>query len=520
MDHPNCSCPGVEREGVIAHPPLTPPSLVGAGLIREETLARESEPARGIRARLISGVCWTTLFAVFSQGSTFLATVAFARVLGQEPFGKLGMLQSLASSLAVFAGLGLGLTATKSISELRGRDSQQAGRMLGSCLLVTTCTGLAYSLGLLVLAPWVAADLLGSADLELRVRIIAIAVFFLTMNGYQVGALLGLEAFSCLAWLNCVLGVVTVLLSLVLPRLAGLTGAVGAVVLTAVVSWVLHQGALRRACRREGISVRFDNLGRVLPALRTFTLPAALSGLMGGLAILGANAILVRQENGFVEIAAFTAATTLRTMVMFVPAIVSRVSAPVLCSLRARNDLSGYRRTLRVCLLFNSLVTGIAGMLCYWGAPHLFGMFGRDFVGSPSLLLLLLLGALAETLAVAWYQTVLAHGKIWTHFAVTLPWSALLLGMTWWGAARYGALALAAAYLVGWSSAAVLYRAASRRLDVGASGPDLASPGCRQERLAPHNSPARRLLALPASWRRTRSALLGIAGQEGRLPRR
>ena len=47
-------------------------------------------------------------------------------VPGQEGFGALGMIQSTAGMLGVLAGLGLGITATKYVSELRRLDPLRA----------------------------------------------------------------------------------------------------------------------------------------------------------------------------------------------------------------------------------------------------------------------------------------------------------------------------------------------------------------------------------------------------------
>ncbi len=52
-------------------------------------------------------------------------------MLGKEEFGKLGIVQSTVGMFQVFAGFGLGLTATKYVAEFRDSDPAKTGRIIG-----------------------------------------------------------------------------------------------------------------------------------------------------------------------------------------------------------------------------------------------------------------------------------------------------------------------------------------------------------------------------------------------------
>src|ERR1700676_5264649 len=91
---------------------------------------RELVPAGSLRARFTLGIVWSLAGAVVSRGFLLAASVACARFLGKDGFGALGMIQSTAGMFGIFAGLGLGLTATKYVSEFRRQDPAKAGRVL------------------------------------------------------------------------------------------------------------------------------------------------------------------------------------------------------------------------------------------------------------------------------------------------------------------------------------------------------------------------------------------------------
>ncbi|NOZ40854.1 MAG: oligosaccharide flippase family protein [Planctomycetes bacterium] len=69
--------------------------------------------------------------AVISRGLMLVASILVARMLGKTVYGELGMIRSTVGMFGVFAGFGLGLTATKHVAEFRESDPERAGRIVG-----------------------------------------------------------------------------------------------------------------------------------------------------------------------------------------------------------------------------------------------------------------------------------------------------------------------------------------------------------------------------------------------------
>ena len=80
--------------------------------------------------RLAKGVFWSMAGAVISRGLGIVSSVVVARTLGKVGFGELGIIHSTVMMFQLFAGFGLGLTATKYVAEYRGTDPQKAGRII------------------------------------------------------------------------------------------------------------------------------------------------------------------------------------------------------------------------------------------------------------------------------------------------------------------------------------------------------------------------------------------------------
>jgi O-antigen/teichoic acid export membrane protein len=416
-------------------------------------------PAAGVA----SGILWAGAAAVFSQGSVLLSSVVAARLLGHDGFGELAVLQSTVAMLGGLAGMGLGTTATKFVAETSGREPARTGRILGLCAAATAVTGLLFAAALVLGAP-AAARLFHAPAIVSQLRLGGLYVLFFTLNTFQLGALAGFSAFPALARIGLVQGLLGAALLALGAWAWGLTGAALALGLSAAASWAQHQRALHLECARHGIRLSYRGLGGELDVLGGFAFPAALSGVLGGLATTGATALLVRQDGGLREVATFNAANTIRIVVLFVPALVTRVSTPLLVRLRGGRDTAGFRRTFWRFLWANTALAGVAAAALFVLGPWLLALYGRGFVQGRGALGLLLAAAVAETLSVAFFQTLYSHGRIWLHLAIMALWSALLVGATWRWAPSHGASGLAAAYLVAWGVAAVPYAWAARLL--------------------------------------------------------
>src|SRR6516162_2133769 len=87
-------------------------------------------PEGTLRGRFVVGAFWSVAGAMISRGFLLAASVVCVWFLGKEGFGALRMIQSTAGMFGILAGLGLGITATKFISELRRLDPLRTGRIL------------------------------------------------------------------------------------------------------------------------------------------------------------------------------------------------------------------------------------------------------------------------------------------------------------------------------------------------------------------------------------------------------
>lgn len=403
-----------------------------------------------VATRMHAGVAWTLIGAGFNQGSTMIVNLAVANLLGREAFGRYTMVLATLTTVAAIGQLSMGYTATRHIAEFRSTQPDRASRILTLCALVSLVSATVAGGLLAISSNWLARVVLEAPELSLLLRLAAAAVFFAVLNGFSTGALAGLESYRALARVGIASGTLYAVVCIVLARSFGLTGAVSGLGLSAAVQCVLLGVTLARQAAGNGIRIARHGWWEDRALVSNFALPASLGGVLTLPAIWIAGALLGRQAGGYHQLALFGAANTFRTVVLFVPQAVNNVGMSILNHQR-RVSADGYSRVFRWnAFLTASSALGAAAVLLLLGGP-LLQLFGPTFIEGRNVLAILLGAAVIEALAIALYQVVVSHRRIWASLVfvslprdITLVVAAALLTPLW------GAAGLGTAYVAGW----------------------------------------------------------------------
>ncbi len=407
--------------------------------------------------RLFGGVKWNIIEAGAVAAGNLAVTVIVARLLGLDDFGAYSIIRSTVYMMASVAGLGFGITATKYVAELRNADRRRLENILGLCAAIVAGTAACFAGVLLLFAPQIATYSLNSPQIAEQLRIAAFYIFFVTVNGFQVGILVGFEAFSFLAKINLVQVGASLATAFLLTWFLGLTGSALALGATALISFACHNLAVRKELARYKIKIRFTDLWQEKEVLSGFTIPAALASVLGAVVMWGGSAILVRQADGLAQMALFTAAYNIRSLILFVPDLITRVASPILCNFVGEKDKRNYSRLFLFDLAVSVTAATAVAVVLVAAAPYFLILFGKDFLTGSAIVPAMAVMTVVEVIANVLYQPIYTHGRLWWQLRVVICWSAVYLGMTYGLTESYGALGLVYGYLTAHVVSAAMY---------------------------------------------------------------
>lgn len=402
-----------------------------------------------LKARMVKGSVLNLVAVVFSQGSTLIVNIIVARILMQQIFGEYAMVQNTLLTAATLAQLATGNTALKHVAEYRHNNPEKAGRVIGLCAIVSTSMAALMVILLAVTSPWLAGGMLQAPHLSTSFLLGAGFLFFSAVNGYQTGTLSGMEAYGCLAKAGILSGIVAITAIPVGALLGGLNGTLIGLSSSALLRYVIHYFWLQRVCREQGIVPRYRGvMSQEKVLILRFALPIAISQCFSLPMLWLANSLLVRQPGGYGEMALYSAANTIRSIVLFLPSVMSSVGLSVLSNEISKGDMSHYHRVFKANVFYIFLISLFGVLFVGLLGPSILQLFGKEFRTGELILWLLLISSVFESLTVALYQYVLANTQIWVQFlGIVVPREIFLVIVTYFLVKTHGGTGLAIAYV-------------------------------------------------------------------------
>jgi O-antigen/teichoic acid export membrane protein len=354
-------------------------------------------------------------------------SILLVRILGREGFGELAIIQSTIGTLGLLAGLGLGSTATRYTAQLRQKAPERVGQILLLLNGVGLITGLIMASVCLAGAEFIAHRLLERAELTPLVRIASVLLLVSTVDGIQLATIAGFEAFSRSARLSLLTAALSLLLSGPLIYIDGVRGAIVAQVATAAFAATLSAHVAAAEARRQGVSWRpTSSVWAEASVLWRYSLPALGASLMVVPVLWFGQLLLVRSEGGYAELGTVRVLDQLRTMVMYLPAVLLSPTFAIMANLSDRSDQLSH--TVRYSLSLSALVVFPAGivfiLLGRWLLPVLYGPeFGTETI--PLAWTMIIAGVQATGLGLG--NVINATGRMWLGLLINVVWGCFFL---------------------------------------------------------------------------------------------
>ena len=379
---------------------------------------------------LLRSSFWSIVGAMIARVLGLLAWMAVARLLGRTAFGELGIVQNTTGVLQNLCVFGLGLMATRYVSEHRSVDAERAGRVIGLSILLAALSGVLVGGALYALSSWVARVVLVAPHLKSVLGIGCILIAVYAVIGVMEGALAGLDAFRDWAGLNLVMGVFALPIYGFGAWRGGLVGVMWASVVVAVVVAVVSFGVLHRAAVRKNCPIRFGRCWTEIRAFVDFSMPVTVAAQTYFMGDWLGGWLLVRQPGGYAEMGLYNAAARWQQAVSFIPLHVRRAVFPALTDRYAAGDRKAFAQMLRYYILVS---TGLAA-LCAVGLSLLsrFVMsgYGAEFVQGWPVLVVVSLTMVLQPVRWAMEMIYRTTRTVWYEFLMNLLWVAtMLLGM-------------------------------------------------------------------------------------------
>lgn len=390
---------------------------------------------------------WSILGTLFSKGSILLSSIIVARILGQTLYGELGLIRSTVNMFVVFASFGLGLTATKYISELKKSNKERVSKIIGLMYIFSSIVGLIITVSIIIGSSFIVEQTINAPHLKKEIIYGGLMLFFSSINGAQIGILNGFEEFKKIAIVNLIVGILSFPIQIICAYFFGLSGAVIGFGLNFVLLWILNYFTVRKVLKQNYIYVSFKGVFKEFNVLFKFSLPALLSGLLVTPVMWVCNVLLVNNANGYNEMAIYDVSNQWKNIVLMLPAAMSSVILPMLSS--SRRDPKKYKKVFSVNLLLSVSVSIVLTLILVFLSKNIMSFYGQEYVHGRSVLIILLVSTIFMTYNGVIGQAIASLGMMWLGFLLNLIWGVSLISLSYYFLSKgLGALGLSYGFLI------------------------------------------------------------------------
>lgn len=398
-----------------------------------------------LRHRAFKGAGWSIIGAVLSQGLGFLCMLIVARMLKPELFGEFSTIRTTTAMFGVFAGFGLGYTASKHISEYRNVDPHRAGRMWGLVDITAMTTSFVVSCLIFFFSSFIATEILKAPQLGLMLKISSVTVFFNTMIWVQNFTLGGFEAFKRVAIVEISRGILYFPILIIGTFIWGVQGAVVGLSLVSIGGFIVSKRMLALESRKQSIYI--DRRGGFKEAgiLLRFTLPSLSSSIIAIVGQWVCVAMLVRQVDGMVQNGLLNAANQWPEIIAFLPMTLGNPVVSIMSNIYGEGKYRQFKKLVCANMGLIGGLTIVLGLFMALLAPYLIRIYGEEYSSAVRLLQIGCATVIFRGLSRMTTQILVAMGRVRIELLFSLL-RILTLLIIWYTLLSYGALGLAISF--------------------------------------------------------------------------
>ena len=416
-----------------------------------------------ILRRLSRSAVWSVLGSATYQGTTLIAYIFAARMIGTERFGFLAAVQSTLAMFSVASGLGLGITCTRYVAKYRDSEPARVGAIISLTTLATLGLAAVTFLCFYGLAPALATGSLHNAGMVGALRAAAALLLLTSLLVHCQNILAGFEAYSDIAGVNFVRSIFLVPAVVLGARRAGVEGVITGMTLATLLGCLYAGARVIRTLSRSGVNLLRAKPWQEHPALVSFSLPAFLIASIAWPTMWLVLTNLGAQRGGYAQVGLLSAALQWRTAIVALPTLIFEPALPIMSNLLGKGETAECKRLLKLTLMISMTLTAVFCAVAALSSRFVLMAYGREFMAGRSVFVLLTLSSLFMVPSALIAQWVASCDRMWSSFGIHLVWSFLSLAIAFSLAPARGAAGVAVAYVIASGVQALLFMVLAHR---------------------------------------------------------
>lgn len=324
-----------------------------------------------IKSDFLKDSVWALVGNVFFRGSSLVSTFFLAHILQKIAYGEFNSLKNTLTTLAVFTTFGLGYTSTKFVAENISKKAQDLQYLVRKIYKITILFSGVVAILLFLFANNISLYYYNNVDFVIEIKILSFWVICMAVSTTQNGIISGLKIFKELAGINCIIGILTLIVTPLLAYFYGVKGACISLIVIQLINNVLYFFIISKSLKKyENKEPCGINTSKILFYSLPITFIEAIFSL--GLWI---NYYLMQNNFNYGELALFSTAMQWYILLLFIPMILRNVILSYFSSEQEQKDGNIFQKAL----LFSFCSAIIPAFILFMCSGIIAKLYGVDF---------------------------------------------------------------------------------------------------------------------------------------------
>lgn len=375
------------------------------------------------RNELIKDSFWALLGNFFGKGLSVYSGIILAKFLGNTAFGEYSLVKNPIFASAMFFTFGFGYLTTKLIAE----NIKYGKKVISRIIIITSKFTILFSgviSGLLFFfSDFISLEYFSNLEYSYNVKLFAIWNVFNSYYTLQIGILSGFRKYRSLIWLNIILGLLLLVLTIIGAKYYEIVGAILALLIYQIIS-VFSNFILIRKAQSEIEDKKINSIKNIaFVSLFKEVLPigiqeatySAFSWVFAGLVIKYCN---------FNEFGLYSAAIQWSSIVLFVPGVLRSV---ILSHFSLSESSIHKRKTFKYVMIINLIVVVLPALVIIVFSSMIEAYYGNSYVGLSKLIIISMVLSIQLSLINIYSQLFLSEALNWPMFRIRLTKELILI---------------------------------------------------------------------------------------------
>lgn len=380
--------------------------------------------------RIANGAFWSLVGTAVAKAILLLSSIALAHILGVAKYGELGLVRSTVNMFVCLGTVGMGVTATKYISQYLQKDNILVSKIIKLTSLFAFISGVIIAFIIYLFSDPIAQYTSQTVNISAEIKIGTVILCATVMNGAINGILSGFEDFKHIAVNTFASSIIESILIIAGAYYYGVVGALLGYGLGTFSLLLLNILSSSKNLKRNGINISSANLKiEDFKILYKFSLPAALSSFLVAPTFWIIRTLIVKFD-GMASLGIYEMADQWKIIILFIPSALSNIVLPILSSKTPDKTKKDFNKALKYNLILNFITTFVLALIILCFSTLITKAYGNGF-NNVIPLILLAFSTCFSSIASVFGIAIISKGKVWTGLMFNLLWAIIFVSTSY-----------------------------------------------------------------------------------------